>query len=676
MKKGIFHFKSITTKLFIPVCLILVFAIAGIGLFTYMQDSRMLHDNIKNESIKEINTLSSFIDSSNMAVSTVQKDLTENYVIRAKLISELISRDSSLLSTENLKKLASEMSVDEIHIVDEEGILRWGSVPDFIGYDMKSSDQSKAFLDIIKDKSRVIAQDPQERGADKVLFQYIGVSRLDKPGVVQIGLKPATIHKLLDIVSIKNSIKNMRVSSTGYLFVIDSKGIAIAHPDETQIGVDTSQYDWGKIMLKEKEGSTVYTFDGVEKELYFKPKGDLILAAVVPTEEYKAPLNTLAMNIILVAVLAVLLSLAVVYILSKKTITKPLKSLTALMKKAETGDFTVKSDIATEDEIGQVSSNFNSMIDDISKLIKMVNSHANQVNASADSLASTSQEAAASTAEIAGNIQKVALGAAEQAKSTQKTMDSVNNLVSEIENVNKNSKSMKLSSDKSAEFNKKGTDSLSYLAGKFDNNTIIIEKVAQSVFNLSDKSRNIEEITTTINGLATQTNLLALNAAIEAARAGESGKGFAVVADEIRKLAEQSAKGVEGISGLISDIRKEIELAVNCMNEAGRIVDESNSVLENSLDIFKDAQKANEEVVQLINIVDEDINRIEREKDSIVELVNNVSAVTQQSAAVSAEVAATTEQQSAAVEEVTASAQELNTIAGQLLNAISKFKIQ
>ena len=56
---------------------------------------------------------------------------------------------------------------------------------------------------------------------------------------------------------------------------------------------------------------------------------------------------------------------------------------------------------------------------------------------------------------------------------------------------------------------------------------------------LSDKTKNVRNITDLILGISGQTNLLALNASIEAARAGEAGKGFAVVADEIRQLADQ-----------------------------------------------------------------------------------------------------------------------------------------
>ncbi len=83
----------------------------------------------------------------------------------------------------------------------------------------------------------------------------------------------------------------------------------------------------------------------------------------------------------------------------------------------------------------------------------------------------------------------------------------------------------------------------------------ILKKLSEEINETANTTNNLDDIVSTIAGIAQQTNLLALNAAIEAARAGEAGKGFAVVADEIRKLADSTKIEVEKITPIAKNIQ-------------------------------------------------------------------------------------------------------------------------
>ncbi|PNB76989.1 methyl-accepting chemotaxis protein, partial [Pseudomonas sp. FW305-BF6] len=85
------------------------------------------------------------------------------------------------------------------------------------------------------------------------------------------------------------------------------------------------------------------------------------------------------------------------------------------------------------------------------------------------------------------------------------------------------------------------------------------EESLHSVKQLEKHTKEVEKIIGFVGEIAAQTNLLALNASIEAARAGEHGRGFAVVAEEVRKLADQSADAVQGITNLILNIQHEVK---------------------------------------------------------------------------------------------------------------------
>ncbi len=119
--------------------------------------------------------------------------------------------------------------------------------------------------------------------------------------------------------------------------------------------------------------------------------------------------------------------------------------------------------------------------------------------------------------------------------------------------------------------------------------------VAESIINLSEQSKTIGDIITTVNDMAEQSNLLAVNAAIEAAKAGEQGKGFAVVASEVKSLAEQSKHATVQVRAILSDTQKATGAAVMAAEQVSKSVDVG----------VKQANEAGESIRQLADSVAE-----------------------------------------------------------------------
>ena len=167
---------------------------------------------------------------------------------------------------------------------------------------------------------------------------------------------------------------------------------------------------------------------------------------------------------------------------------------------------------------------FNSTLTEISNLAEQVSSNASEVENASRSLADGATEQAGVIEELNATIDTVVDLAADTAKETQSA-----------------SARVKASADKANEEKEKMNDLL------------------MEMEHITEISKEIGNIITDIEDIASQTNLLSLNASIEAARAGEAGKGFAVVADQIGKLAADSAKSAVNTRDLIDKTLVEIE---------------------------------------------------------------------------------------------------------------------
>ena len=167
---------------------------------------------------------------------------------------------------------------------------------------------------------------------------------------------------------------------------------------------------------------------------------------------------------------------------------------------------------------------FNSTLTEISNLAEQVSSNSSEVENASKSLADGATEQAGVIEELNATIDTVVDLAADTAKETQNA-----------------SARVKASANKANEEKEKMNDLL------------------MEMEHITEISKEIGNIITDIEDIASQTNLLSLNASIEAARAGEAGKGFAVVADQIGKLAADSAKSAVNTRDLIDKTLVEIE---------------------------------------------------------------------------------------------------------------------
>lgn len=465
-------------------------------------------------------------------------------------------------------------------------------------------------------------------------------------GVVSIDLSLNSLNKI---------IENQKMPYDGYAFILDQNGTMLAHPSKQ--GDDISNDKTYRDIPSSKDGIKV----GKDTVIAYQTVGGTGWKVGTQFDTAKLMWVAQEMNkmVIIVSIIALAAAIILSYFLAK-TITGPIKQLIAKTKAVAGGDLTVQTAAASKDEIGILTKDFNKMVEHMKEMIVQVRSSSGKVSDTTDQLSAVSEETVSASDEIAKAIEEVATGATEQAAEVENVNEQSERLSVKIKEIEHHADSIKKLSRTSEEASYTGIDALGQLLAKSNEANSETKKVEHMLFQLEEKTKNIEDVVTAISAISDQTNLLALNASIEAARAGESGRGFAVVAEEVRKLAEQSAVSSQHISETVKQIQMETKEAVSAMTEASKMNEVQNGMIHETGEALS---KITAEMQALVNSIDHiysEISDMSGEQQKMSDSIQSISAISQQSAAAAEEVSASANEQLTALESIAKSAEALS----------------
>lgn len=491
-----------------------------------------------------------------------------------------------------------------------------------------------------------------------------------------------TIIGTIDFEIIAKHAAKIEVGKSGDAYMINKDGFFIYHNNLDKImNENLGENDDPEIkalvekMKTGETGEAFYTYEGAYKFVRFVPVNNWALAVNANYDEFMAPAFDIRRSTVIVAVLSVIISMFLSYIIASRSIIKPIKLLEDLMKKAGNGDLTVRSNINTKDEIQALGQHFNDMIGSQGKIIDDVRNSSEELAAASQEMAAASEEISLSTEEIAKNTGEVAANAENQNNLVIETSQVLVELSSLIQIAQNRANTAKDNSENTMKAASSGRDNLNRTVGaieKISHSAVETEKILKVINELSNK---VSGIISTINNISEQTNLLALNAAIEAARAGEHGKGFTVVADEVRKLSEQTGSEANEISSLINEMVIQIDKAVESMN-LGKEAVENGVIVANDTDrsfisIINEVKQISDDIKRIVDVTKDEV----ASSDQIVKLIDSVASITESTAANSQEVAAATEEQSSTINNLASTSEETSKMAIQLNQMVEKFKI-
>ena len=348
------------------------------------------------------------------------------------------------------------------------------------------------------------------------------------------------------------------------------------------------------------------------------------------------------------AVLVIIIMLILCYWWLEKRVIRTSHSLIAKALLIAKGDLTEQISMQGTDELAQLASAFNLMIDKLSELLSKIRDQAEQANKASVVLSDIARQSANLSSSQNNAIEMISTSVYENSNA--------------VKEVAQNCSEAADSASRADDMTNSGQLTVQQSVASVEQVSQVLQTATQGLHELQGSVQDMAAILDVINNIAEQTNLLALNAAIEAARAGDQGRGFAVVADEVRTLAQRTQQSTteiqskinvlqsvtESVSNRIKSSDENARLAVQNSQKVGELLTDIQALVKNINDMNLSIATASEQQAK----VSDDI------AERLIIVRDGAEEANQQSRSVSA------------------SSEELLSIARTLTEEVNRFRLR
>ena len=327
------------------------------------------------------------------------------------------------------------------------------------------------------------------------------------------------------------------------------------------------------------------------------------------------------------------------------------------------------------DEIGVMGHAVKRLLDELQSIIGSIKKNTDTLMRQGDNLETIASQTSTTADEISSAVEDISKGAVAMAEDIESATGQVANMGAIIEKIADSVKELDNLSEQMHESDVEASRIINELSESNDRTTDAIKKIEVSVHTTNDSVTRIQDAVNLIASIASETSLLALNASIEAARAGEAGRGFAVVATQISKLSEDSAQSTKTIEDIIHQLTVDSEASVRIMNEVNEIILEQQQKLVQTREKFDVVSTGIENSRKESSVISSQADECNSERGRVVDVIQNLSAVSEENAASTQETTASMQELNATINLLAEAAGELKSMAQVLEENVAFFKL-
>lgn len=321
---------------------------------------------VQNAKLK-LGQISRTLDGNEVELENLKESLDEDYLTRAYAFAYILEQNPDIVNSQDeMERVAKLLNVDELHVIDENGILFAGNVPLYFGMDFHSTEQTSEFLSILDDPDSYLVQDIRPNGYEQKVFQYIGVARQDKKGIVQVGMAPTRMLEAQKRNQLDYIFSRVPVDKGWVMFAADkTDGTIKAHTESKYEKKNITDLGLSMDSISEFGNGEFSTTDCHKYYYVIQQEGDMILGAGAEKQVLYQERNVQILLTFACLVLISLITIVVINRLLRRQIVDGVHTLMDDISRIADGNLETVVNVNNNPEFCQLSAGINKMVQGI-----------------------------------------------------------------------------------------------------------------------------------------------------------------------------------------------------------------------------------------------------------------------------------------------------------------------